>query len=76
MPGGFLYRFESSATHPIAISFLSTVDVNECASNPCFNGRLCIDGQHRFTCDCGSGYQGSRCENGQYSFSIIESLER
>lgn len=56
-------------THHSPFRFhFSTVDVNECASNPCLNGGSCINRQNRFSCNCLSGYLGSRCENGQYLF--------
>ncbi|XP_072046864.1 uncharacterized protein [Amphiura filiformis] len=37
-------------------------DINECAPTPCLNGGTCRDGINQFTCDCVSGYTGSRCQ--------------
>ncbi len=41
-------------------------DINECASNPCQNGGVCVDGINRFTCNCPVGYTGLFCEIGKY----------
>ena len=46
------------------------VDINECASNPCKNNGVCIDGINAFTCNCKDGYIGLECETGEiHSFS-------
>lgn len=43
---------------------LCETDIDDCASNPCFNGGRCTDdGPNAYTCDCtGTGYTGSKCE--------------
>ncbi|XP_078694887.1 uncharacterized protein LOC144923875 [Branchiostoma floridae x Branchiostoma belcheri] len=36
--------------------------VDECASNPCFNGATCMDGLNSYTCQCIFGSMGTHCE--------------
>jgi hypothetical protein len=38
------------------------IDINECASNPCFNGATCNDLIARYTCTCVAGWIGEHCE--------------
>jgi len=33
-------------------------NVNECASNPCQHGGICLDQVNGFTCHCQPGYTG------------------
>lgn len=40
---------------------LSSLDLNECAPNPCKNGGICVDGDGSFTCKCPSGWSGQVC---------------
>ncbi|CAI5781939.1 fibulinfibulin-7-like [Podarcis lilfordi] len=42
--------------------------INECASNPCANGGTCVDGIHRYSCLCPSGWSGSTCQAPLYSY--------
>lgn len=35
--------------------------IDECASNPCLNGGVCIDGASSFTCKCAPGFSGPTC---------------
>lgn len=41
----------------------SCTDINECASDPCYNGGTCInfDNGQGFLCMCPSGYMGEVC---------------
>ncbi|XP_078616500.1 uncharacterized protein LOC144884861 isoform X1 [Branchiostoma floridae x Branchiostoma japonicum] len=39
-----------------------SLDVNECASNPCMNGGSCVDHINTFTCLCAPGYSGINCQ--------------
>lgn len=36
-------------------------NINECASNPCANGGICIDLVNGFRCECPRGYYDARC---------------
>lgn len=39
-------------------------NINECDSNPCQHGGVCLDGLANYTCNCtDTGYLGARCEN-------------
>lgn len=37
--------------------------MNDCASEPCFNGATCKDEVDGFRCECLPGWTGSRCES-------------
>ncbi len=37
-------------------------EVDECASNPCWNGGRCTDYVNSYTCQCPPGYDGINCE--------------
>ncbi|MBZ3891922.1 Cubilin [Sciurus carolinensis] len=39
-----------------------TENINECSSNPCWNGGTCIDGINAFSCECTSSWTGSHCQ--------------
>jgi len=39
------------------------VDINECASMPCFNNGTCIDEINGYKCNCTVGFSGDRCDN-------------
>lgn len=36
--------------------------IDECLSNPCLNGGLCVDQHNSYSCDCLPGYYGDHCE--------------
>lgn len=36
-------------------------ELNECTSNPCAEGSLCVDGRGGYTCVCDALRQGKRC---------------
>ena len=38
--------------------------IDECATTPCLNNGICIDGINRFVCRCSAGYTGTTCEIG------------
>ncbi|XP_030839302.1 uncharacterized protein LOC100890729 [Strongylocentrotus purpuratus] len=42
-------------------------DIDECASSPCVNGGMCVDGHDSYTCNCAKGYNGANCEIGSDS---------
>ena len=37
------------------------VDINDCASTPCMNEGICVDGINSFTCNCPHGFIGKDC---------------
>lgn len=37
-------------------------EINECDSNPCHNGGICVDKLNSYLCACPMGYAGSECE--------------
>ena len=39
-----------------------TVNIDDCASNPCQNTATCVDGINAYTCDCVAGFNGTHCE--------------
>ena len=36
--------------------------VDDCASNPCQNGGLCVDGFKSYECACTEGFEGVHCQ--------------
>ena len=42
--------------------FLFYSDIDECASNPCDNGAVCVDGINGYTCVCSAGFEGVQCK--------------
>ena len=53
------------------LSLFFSSDINECASQPCLNGGVCIDGVNGYTCQCAQGWGGPRCEDSKLSFHFI-----
>lgn len=43
----------------------SFADVNECASQPCSNGAICIDLVNQYQCSCVPETFGEKCEMGK-----------
>ena len=50
--------------------FVPLADIDDCASSPCLNGGLCLDGIDRYTCICLSGWSGDRCQNSEFESKI------
>ncbi len=42
-------------------------DVNECASNPCRNGAICLNGMGQYVCQCRDTYTGYDCERSEFT---------
>ena len=38
------------------------ININECASNPCYNDAICVDKPQGYKCECRKGYFGLNCE--------------
>lgn len=36
--------------------------INECKTNPCGNGNICINEQNGYSCQCLNGYSGTNCD--------------
>ncbi|KAH3701912.1 hypothetical protein DPMN_076908 [Dreissena polymorpha] len=43
-----------------------SVDINECATNPCKNGATCNNLLNNYTCTCTGGWQGTNCDQGKF----------
>ena len=41
-------------------------ELNECESQPCLNGGVCVDGPGYYNCTCIDGYEGGDCGTGMY----------
>lgn len=53
-PGGYYCTCEPGWTGPEC-----SIDVDECSSDPCRNGGICIDQQNNYYCQCLPGYTGN-----------------
>ena len=53
----------------IRITVVSS-DINECESNPCMNGGICINKDNHYVCICKPKYTGTRCEGSKYIGSM------
>lgn len=51
-----------------------SLDVNECAANPCEAKRRCVDKHDGYDCVCHFGYYGHDCEKGR--LTITDQLSR
>lgn len=40
---------------------LCDININDCVSNPCVNGK-CVDDIATYRCECQKGFYGERCE--------------
>lgn len=43
------------------------LDIDDCFSDPCLNGAVCLDGANRYGCICNAGYTGQDCQTGNAS---------
>ena len=60
------HRDTNLISYFMIITFVTFVDIDECASGPCLNGGTCVDEIDSYTCNCQPGYNGTNCENGKY----------
>lgn len=42
---------------------LFTLDIDDCETNPCQNGGICVDQVNAFVCICISGWTGTICDS-------------
>ena len=47
------------------IFYISLLETNECAVNPCEHGGTCVDGDNTYTCSCTQGWTGTTCSDGK-----------
>ena len=52
---------------------LVSVDIYECASNPCLNNGVCEDAINEFGCRCQAGWTGDLCEIGRLWMQVVTS---
>lgn len=53
---------------------LFSLDIDECADNPCQYGGNCTDGINNYSCSCVPGYTGINCSTGKKCQSPIDNL--
>ena len=53
---------EESTFYKKSKILFSQVDVDECASRPCYNGASCVDQPQGYTCECPPGFTGLQCQ--------------
>ena len=41
-----------------------TIDIDDCADEPCQNGGTCVDQVNGFVCMCEDGFEGDVCQTG------------
>ena len=46
---------------PVRLSITFT-DIDECSSNPCTNGAVCVDKVNHYICTCPPGFTGAQCD--------------
>ena len=56
----FLHRYSCDCVPGFTGQHCET-NINECASNPCANGGVCMDLVDGFKCECPRGYYDARC---------------
>ena len=42
-----------------------SIDIDECASNPCSTNGVCVDLVGSYSCDCVAGFAGPVCNSGK-----------
>ena len=54
--------------------YITILDINDCATDPCQNGATCKDEVGRYTCICVPGHTGVLCETGILSSVAFQCL--
>ena len=49
---------------------LCCLDIDECASQPCQHGGICINKINKFVCACINGFYGQFCEKGENVYIV------
>ena len=52
-----------------------TLEVDDCARDPCVNGASCTDGSNSRTCTCANGWTGNSCESSKHRICLNSCLE-
>ena len=45
--------------------FVLSSDIEECLTDPCLNGGMCMETPGNYTCFCVPQWEGTHCENGK-----------
>ena len=67
-----LFNETSKFASKMPIYFVSSLDIDECASDPCENGANCTDDVNSYNCSCEQGYTGTFCEIGRIGDILAE----
>ncbi len=54
----------------LTMHYVLSLDIDECASDPCMNNANCTDLIDSFNCTCVDGYIGIQCETGEITIQI------
>ena len=60
--------YVSIITFTMIVLLYISIDINECASQPCLNGGQCTDGVNQYTCTCAPGWEGTNCDISKNAF--------
>ena len=52
-------------------SWVSSTDIDECSSDPCYNGGICYDHVNRYECECPQPYSSRHCETGKFYYENL-----
>jgi hypothetical protein len=44
-------------------NILFSLEINNCASNPCNNGGICLNAKDDYECACQGGFSGKNCDD-------------
>ncbi len=47
----------------LALCSRCEVDIDECESDPCRNGGVCVNRHNHYLCECVSDFSGENCED-------------